>query len=592
MTARHADVLPPGSVSYGSAFPSAALPDHNPYTLAVLRSWSPGEAATRLSGLSVRDFMRRRNGKRASTVLAAIDHVEELLADTRGRRVARRQFLEELGKALDEDEDEAPRLHLLLLLRDEAADLVSGILGDGARYEVTGLTPAGAIEAVERPAAEMGRPFSDGAAGEVVAALRDRRSVTGGKKETGIAPTLLQVVCTWLWETLPQDLDAITARDVRRYGDTRLALAAWCGQAIATVADDYDLPATRLRSWLLDTFVTEWGTPREVYEGSEVTVGMPNAVLRALEDRHLLSVKLKDGLRWYELPADALVGSLREAMEQRAPHVPAEEYLEAAGRALSLGDLGLARRFAEEALRLSRDADLQLRAKAHSLLGNAASEGGKPDKAAAHYRLAAVFFEAARDTRSVAFQLAAVGRMLLAQQRQAEAVEELQAAVARLPGDPVIQTELGLALWQLGNGSGAIAVLNGVLGIDGRNDAALRARGEILAYMGKARDAMLDLNRVTLHERPSTRAARGLALTSLGDQPTASREIENAIAEAPRNGPVLLYAARASELEGDVKAAERLARQAVDAVDPALPPQQREMALELAARKRGKAASG
>lgn len=60
-------------------------------------------------------------------------------------------------------------------------------------------------------------------------------------------------------------------------------------------------------------------------------------------------------------------------------------------------------------------------------------------------------------------------------------------------------------------------VLTKVLGIDGGNVAALQARGEILADLGEARYAMLDLDRLNLQGRPSTRAARGLALAELSD---------------------------------------------------------------------------
>src|SRR6202035_4826563 len=74
-----ADVLPPGMLSYGSTFPVAALPEHNPYTLALLRSWSPGEDATRLVGLTVREFARRRAERHGRVVLAVIDQAEELL---------------------------------------------------------------------------------------------------------------------------------------------------------------------------------------------------------------------------------------------------------------------------------------------------------------------------------------------------------------------------------------------------------------------------------------------------------------------------------------------------------------------------------
>jgi hypothetical protein len=49
-----------------------------------------------------------------------------------------------------------------------------------------------------------------------------------------------------------------------------------------------------------------------------------------------------------------------------------------------------------------------------------------------------------------------------------------------------------------------------------------------------------------------------------------------------------LYAARATAIGGDETAAEELARRAIDAMDPALAPQHREMALQLAGRKQEK----
>jgi tetratricopeptide (TPR) repeat protein len=245
-----------------------------------------------------------------------------------------------------------------------------------------------------------------------------------------------------------------------------------------------------------------------------------------------------------------------------------------------LGENDLAERYAKEALHTLPDTDLRLRAEAESLLGNLAHERGKPAEAEAYYRAAARLYEAVRDTEAVANQLAAVGQMLLAQGQPADAVEELRAATNRIPHDLVVQTELGWALWQLGQSRAAVAVLTGVLQIDGGNPDALRARGEILADLGDARNALRDLDRVERHVRPSTRAARGLARAELGDR-GAEGEIEGALAEAPRNGPVLLYAARTEALGGNKVAAVELARRALNATDPAPPPHQREAALTL-----------
>jgi hypothetical protein len=59
------------------AYPVAAPPrEHNPYPLALLKSWSGGKAATAdLAGQTVDDFIgqRARHGDPGVPILAAID---------------------------------------------------------------------------------------------------------------------------------------------------------------------------------------------------------------------------------------------------------------------------------------------------------------------------------------------------------------------------------------------------------------------------------------------------------------------------------------------------------------------------------------
>lgn len=589
VTGKRWDVLPPGRLSYGSAFPFAALPEHNSFTLALLRSWSPGETAASLAGLTVHDFVRRRASRHGGLILAAIDQMEDLRTDSGLRRWQGRRFLRELAAAMHNE----PRLHLLLIVREDSIDIVSAELGNGARYRVTGLTREHAIEAVEDPVTGTGRSFADEAAEKLVMDLQTSRfAAAGGYERTltssYVEPSLLQIVVTWLWKNLPADINTITTREVRAYGDADTALAAYWSRTIAAVADEHDLTAKRLRSWLLSNFVTELGARKSVDDGGGPTIaGMPNAVIRALMDRHLLSAEMHDGVRRYELLSPRLIEPLRQAVDERPPPAEPARYLQAAGQAMTLGELDLAEKYARLALRTSPDTDLRLRAETSSLLGNIAHEQGKPAKAEPRYREAASLFQAIGDTRAVARLLAAVGQTLLAQERYQEAVNELHAAVNRMPNDPAIQTELALALWQFGEGRAAVAVLTDVLGTDGGNLEALRARGEILADLGDARKAMLDLDRVVSHGGPSVRAARGLALAELGDQSAANQELDGVVDETTRNGTVLLYAARARELAGDKAAAQALANRAVDATDPALPPSHRDLALQLAGRGHG-----
>src|SRR4051812_11083240 len=79
------DVLPLGRVSYGSCFPQAALPAHDPYVLALLMSWSPMATPTRLASMTIPAFLRARPVKRdtygdPTLTMVAIDQVEELFA--------------------------------------------------------------------------------------------------------------------------------------------------------------------------------------------------------------------------------------------------------------------------------------------------------------------------------------------------------------------------------------------------------------------------------------------------------------------------------------------------------------------------------
>lgn len=585
MTGNRRDVLPPGRLSCDATFPFAALPEHNSYTLALLRSWSPEEMAPRLAGQSVADFVGRRIQQSAGIVYAAIDQVEELLTDAGSgtRRMWRRWFLADLAQAMRDE----PRLHLLLIARGEALDLISTAVGIGARYAVAPLTRQGAIEAVTGPVRGTGRSFAEGAAEKLVADLRASRfAPADGERGTSgdfVEPALLQAVCTRLWQSLPADVSVITERDVRAFGDADTALAEHCSDVISAVAAEHDETSGRVRSWLLGSFVAAGGSRRAVDEGAVETAGMPNAVARALADRHVLATEPKSGLRTYRLLSDRLIEPLRRAADKLPPPSTPVFFLGAAERALTQGELDLAGNNAMEALRA--EPDFRLRAQAHSLLGNLAFEQDKPAEAQAHYREAASLLEAAADTPASARQLAAAGQMLLAQGQTAEAVDELRSAADRMPHDLVIQTELALALWQFGEGQAAVALLNGVLAVDGGNMEALRARGEILADLGDGRHAILDLDRQTLRDRPSILAARGLALAELGDHPAASKEIDSAVAKAPRSGLVLLYAARVTALGGDKISSAELARRAVDATDPPLSGQHREAAERLAGRK-------
>jgi tetratricopeptide (TPR) repeat protein len=589
------DIIPLGRVSHASSFPVAALPKHNPYTFALLSSWSPEESPTRLSGLRIVEFLRRRGeqtdryGDPVPT-LAAIDQAEELFSDFAHRQHHRQRFMDELAEALNE----RPGLHLLLSIRE---DYLAAVLQyerelggrSRARLQLSPFDRVAALEAIRKPLFGTDRHFAAGAAESLVDDLRTIKVVSTLGEEVAVTvdtvePVHLQVVCSTLWESLPDDVREITSRHVRRHANVDRSLAEFCNRALISVADDHDLSMTELRSWLQRTFITELGTRGTAYEGLTRTATMSNAVVRDLEDWHILRAERRSGARWYELQHDRLIEAIKRggegAFETTGPptHATAQDYLRAAELALADGAWGVAEKHAQEALRICGPADIRMRAEIESFLGNIAHERGQPEKAAERYRKAAGLFEALQDTLAVGQLLAAIGQSLLAQGRRSEAVAELRAAVARVPNDLTVQTELAWALWHSGHPRAAVPILSSVLAIDGNTPEALQARGEILADLGEAGEALRDLDRVRRHLAPTSRAARGLALALLGRFDEAEREIVSALAEAGDSATVLLYAARVRALGGDPVGAADLARRARAVTDPALPSHQRSAA--------------
>jgi tetratricopeptide (TPR) repeat protein len=580
--AARAEILPPGRVSYGATFPAAALPDHNPYTAALLASWSPDEPMGRLAGLTVRGYLRRRAEFRDGTVLAVIDQAEELLADSGPRRTHRRRFLGELAEALTYE----TRLHLLVCVRESSLEEFSAVLGSGAQCRVGPLSFDGAVNAITGPAEAAGRGFGPGAAEELVTDLLT--SSVGDPADPGwsviadsVEPVLLQAACVRLWGSLPPTVDRIGKRDVHHYGDVDVALRSFCGQVIAEVADEHDVAPARVRAWLVRTFINDRGRRGSAYEGLTDTEGMPTTLAWALEDRHLLTSERRSGSRWYELLSERLIHPLRGPTAVGPTTRNGAELLGQAAHVLALGDLDLAERYAREAISVSPADDLRLQAAAYSFLGNLAHEREKPADAELLYSQAAALYEAARDPAAAAQQLAAIAQTLLDRDRMAEAIQELRAAVGRLPHDAVLQTRLGWALWQLGQSRTAEAVFTGVLAMDGGNAEALRGRGEILAERGDARAALRDLDRLVAVDQPSAQAARGLALAQLGQQAEAEKEIKAALDEVRHHGPALLYAAQTEAISGDRARAVELAERALNATDPALPQHQRRAAQEI-----------
>jgi Flp pilus assembly protein TadD len=148
-------------------------------------------------------------------------------------------------------------------------------------------------------------------------------------------------------------------------------------------------------------------------------------------------------------------------------------------------------------------------------------------------------------------------------------------AVTRLLNDLLTKTSLAYALWSDGQPKTGLDLLRDI-----KDDLpeVLRVRGEIRADLDEedAALALADLHRARHHQRPSTFAARALALARKGRFDAAEQEAADALADAEDDGVVLVRVARVRLLNGDLTDAAVLASVALTTT--ALPAHLREAA--------------
>jgi tetratricopeptide (TPR) repeat protein len=556
----------------------------NPYTFGLLLSWAPDVPPAELAEETVSGYLRKRSEKHDRygdplPVLVAIDQAEELFSGPPQMRRFVAPFIEELALALREH----PDLRLLVSLREDYLAAIlpfEHFLAGRARMRsrLLPFSQAEALEAICGPLAGTGRSFDTEAAEELVADLR-RVKVTDlrGEESTvtvdSIEPVQIQIVCSELWDSLPPGTTVITSAHVREHADVDRFLASFCSRALAAVASDHGIATARIRSWLEQTFITEFGTRGTTYQGIDQTAGMPNTVVWDLENRHILKAEHRLSTRWYELQHDRLIEPIRQA--------DSREHLEAARLARAENQWETVERQVRQAIRLFADHDLRVRAEAEHLLGEAGQHQGRPGAALTHYRTAAGFFEALQDSEAVAASLAAAGRLSLARGRHSAAAADLQAAAARAPGDLEVQTDLAQALWHGGQQRVAVTILTTVLTQNPTLVTAVRARGEILADMGESEQALRDLDAVRKQQPATTQAARALALAWADRLDAARQAAADALANGADDPTVLVRVAQVRALAGDAEQASQLASSALAITSTALPPHLRELAERL-----------
>ncbi len=350
LEAENFQVLPVARV--GSSLPPGILPDEvdNVFILSTLLSLAGGNVAPkRLLNHTLLSFLRElypdvgeiaKTGEietfyavQAVSPLLIVDQFEELFTTHRDRWREAETFFLQIRDALEA----LPRLGILFTMRedyvaelDPYAHLLPRRLR--ARFRMELLSAEGALQAIVKPAEKQGIRFAPpdlehevpGAAAWLRDELRHikvrryagentvERTVLGPDVE----PVQLQVVCSQLWDNLPEQDDLlIDMREVQKYGDVDRALVNFYENSIMDVAQQTQVSQRDLRHWFGEQLLTPMHTRGLALRGSEDTAGLPNAAVDALQNKHIIRSEMRAGACWYELAHDRLVEPVSQSNE-------------------------------------------------------------------------------------------------------------------------------------------------------------------------------------------------------------------------------------------------------------------------------------
>ena len=326
MTAQGFEVLPAIRINLEPPPEIASRTQVNRYVLSALLSLEEDRPRERrcplqdLAGLSLDEYLRRRGAEEAEqpSYLLVFDQFEEILTTSPTDREGKLAFFAQVGQALRD----RSRWALFSMREDYIAALepylrlVPTRLENRFRLDLLGVE--GAMQAVRRPAESAGVTFDTQAAARLVDDLRrvKAQQADGSLLDLPglyVEPVQLQVVCSRLWDNLPENRTEITLADLEAAGDTDKALAGYYDTQVSAIADRSGVPLREIRKWFDTMLITVSGIRGQVLFGKDATGGLPNAAVIELEHAHLIRGEKRGGATWYELAHDRLVHPVRES---------------------------------------------------------------------------------------------------------------------------------------------------------------------------------------------------------------------------------------------------------------------------------------
>lgn len=249
------------------------------------------------------------------------DQFEELFTTHRDRWEEATDFFEQVAAALEN----IPELGVVFVMREDhiaAIEPYAPLLPRRlrARFRMERLGYAGALEAIRKPALHAGCPFDESVAEHLADNLRriKTQETASRTQETALGPYVepvqLQVVCSRLWENLPEQADRLIQwEEVAQFGDVDQALTDFYEETLQQTCQISKKQAgpviteRTLRHWFGEELITPMQTRGLVMRSAESAGSLPNTAVDALEAAHIIRAEARAGARWYELCHDRLV---------------------------------------------------------------------------------------------------------------------------------------------------------------------------------------------------------------------------------------------------------------------------------------------
>jgi WD40 repeat protein len=273
---------------------------------------------SRLARMSLQNYLAYRSieDQREGPELIVFDQFEEILTIDPFDREAKKAFFSHIGAVLKNRN----RWALFSMRSDYVGALepyvrsVPTYFANTFHLDLLGVKAS--LDAIQKPALKYGVTFTDATAQKLVDDLRRVQvQFPDGSVDTQlgnyIEPVQLQVVCFRVWDAKRADDMVIDETDLASVGDVNYSLAEYYATSVARVAEATGESERSIREWFNTKLISPDGVRSQARLGAETCEGLPVAVVRQLENTHLIRGEKRTGQIWVELSHDRLIGPVR-----------------------------------------------------------------------------------------------------------------------------------------------------------------------------------------------------------------------------------------------------------------------------------------